>query len=53
MIERDKGNEEANETDEDFLRALDCTDIQGYFFSPTLPVEKYTEKLRAQSQKRT
>ena len=37
----------------DFLRALDCTDIQGYFFSPTLPVEKYTEKLRAQSQKRT
>ena len=31
----------------DFLRALDCTDIQGYFFSPTLPVEKYTEKLRA------
>ena len=37
----------------DFLRALDCTDIQGYFFSPTLPVEKYTEKLRAQGQKRT
>ena len=37
----------------DFLRALDCTDIQGYFFSPPLPVEKYTEKLRAQSQKRT
>lgn len=31
----------------DFLRALDCTDIQGYFFSPPLPVEKYTEKLRA------
>ena len=37
----------------DFLRALDCTDIQGYFFSPTLPVEKYTEKLREQGQKRT
>lgn len=36
----------------DFLRALDCTDIQGYFFSPPLPVEKYTEKLRQQARKR-
>lgn len=36
----------------DFLRALDCTDIQGYFFSPPLPVEKYTEKLRRQARKR-
>ena len=36
----------------DFLRALDCTDIQGYFFSPPLPVEKYTEKLRQQVRKR-
>ena len=35
----------------DFLRALDCTDIQGYFFSPPLPVEKYTEKLRQQARK--
>ena len=32
----------------DFLRALECTDIQGYFFSAPLPVEKYTEKLRRQ-----
>ena len=37
----------------DFLRALECTDIQGYYFSASLPVEKYTEKLKAQSQKRT
>ena len=36
----------------DFLRALDCTDLQGYFFSPPLPVEKYTEKLRQQARKR-
>ena len=36
----------------DFLRALDCTDIQGYFFSPPLSVEKYTEKLRQQARKR-
>ena len=36
----------------DFLRALDCTDIQGYFFFPPLPVEKYTEKLRQQARKR-
>ena len=36
----------------DFLRALDCTDIQGYFFPPPLPVEKYTEKLRQQARKR-
>lgn len=36
----------------DFLRALDCTDIQGYFFSPPLPVEKYIEKLRQQARKR-
>lgn len=36
----------------DFLRALDCTDIQGYFFYPPLPVEKYTEKLRQQARKR-
>ena len=36
----------------DFLRALDCTDIEGYFFSPPLPVEKYTEKLRQQARKR-
>lgn len=35
----------------DFLRALDCTDIQGYFFSPPLPVEKYTEKLKRQTRK--
>ena len=34
------------------LRARDGTDIQGYFFSPPLPVEKYTEKLRQQARKR-
>ena len=36
----------------DFLRALECTDIQGYYFSAPLPVEKYTKKLKAQGQKR-
>lgn len=35
----------------DFLRALECTDIQGYFFSPPLPVEKYTAKLKHQARK--
>jgi EAL domain-containing protein (putative c-di-GMP-specific phosphodiesterase class I) len=30
----------------DFLRSLDCQEIQGYLFSPPVPPEKFAAMLR-------